>query len=267
MKRKIIIALSCLALLSCGNEANSDTNITNTTTKPETVIEPKFSTVSIVQRYAHSNQSYTQGLLISEGKLYESTGQYGESKLIVSNLTTGKVDKEVQLPSSYFGEGLALLDNKLYQLTWMEQKCLVYDKNTLKLLETLTYQGQGWGIVAHNDKLITSDGSSTLSIRDPKTFKVLSTLEVKDNRGKVNQINEMEIIDSLLYANIYLSPLIAVIDLSNGQVVEYIDCSKLFKELGDTANADVLNGIAYDSIANKLYLTGKLWDVLFEVRH
>ncbi len=264
MRIELIALLGCALISSCGT-VSSEEPVVTATPPIETVVEPRFSTVHINQSTPHSPTSYTQGLLIHDGKLYESTGQYGSSKLLISDIESGKIEREVALAADYFGEGLAILDDKLYQLTWMEGKCLVYDANSLKLLETLTYEGQGWGIVAYNDKLLMSNGSSTITVRDPKTFKALSSFEVKDNRGSVTMVNEMEIINSMLYANIYMSPLIVVINPENGEVVEYIDCSKLYKELQNGADADVLNGIAYDKATKKTYLTGKLWDKLFEV--
>lgn len=268
---KILTAalLSSALLISCGSAPKS-TAATSTTTatkpaKTETPA-PKFSTVEILNSYPHSTESYTQGLLIHNGKMYESIGEYGHSALVVSDITTGKIEKKIPISREYFAEGLALHQNKLYQLTWMEGKCFVYDVETLRLVETLTYEGEGWGLESYEDKLIMSDGSSTLKFVDPKNFSVISTVEVHDHRGKLDMINELEMVDSLLYANIYLSPLIAVIEPTTGQVLRYIDSSKLDKAIGNKQGADVLNGIAYDSTTQKLYFTGKLWDTLFEVK-
>ncbi len=172
--------------------------------------------------------------------------------------------KEVALPDKLFGEGLALLDNKLYQLTWQEGVCRVYDLN-LNLLKTFNYRGEGWGLVAHNDELLMSNGTAIIQVKDPDTFKTIRQFEVTDQRGAVGLINELEMVDSLLYANIYMSPLVAVLDPKNGRVQKYIDCTNLYRALNNTQKIDVFNGIAYDSINHKLYMTGKYWDSTFEV--
>ncbi len=260
--RSSIVTLALLA--SCGGAAPQKSNSTTTKNEKKTN-EPKFSTAYIVNSYAHNPHSYTQGLLIRNGKVYESTGEYGHSKLLVTDLKSGKIEKEIALSNKFFGEGLALLNDKLYQLTWLEGKCFVYDANTLQKVATLDYQGEGWGIVAYGDKLIMSNGTAELKVLDPNNFGVLKTIEVHDHRGRVSMLNELEMVDSLLYANIYTSPLVAVINPQSGSVVEYIDCSTLYKGLKSTTDIDVLNGIAYDSVARKLYLTGKRWDSLFEV--
>lgn len=265
------VLLSSSLLISCGSAPKSTSTTTSLSTASaaptqEEVAAPKFRSAEILNTYPHSSESYTQGLLVHNGKLYESIGEYGHSALLITDITTGKIEKRVPLSRDYFGEGLTLHQNKLYQLTWMEGKCFVYEPETLRLLETISYDGEGWGLVSYGDNLILSDGSSTLKFVDPKTFSVVSTVEVHDHRGKVEMINEMEVIDGLIYANIYLSPLVAIIEPSNGLIVGYLDCSKLFKEIGNKHSADVLNGIAYDSPSDKLYLTGKLWDTLFEIK-
>ncbi len=254
----IIIATSCGTITTAPEPTN--------TTKPATNNNaPKFSTVELKNTYPHNTSSYTQGLLVHEGKLYESTGEYGRSKLRVSNIESGEIEREISLPTQYFGEGLAMYGGKLYQLTWMEEKCFIYDPKTLRQLGTLSYSGEGWGLAAYGDKLLMSNGTSELKLLDPQNFRVIKTIEVRDNRGKVEMLNELEMIDSKLYANIYMSPLIAVIDPESGEVLEYIDCSILGRKIGNSSTADVFNGIAYDSTTSKVYLTGKLWDSLFEV--
>ncbi len=259
------ITLLCLALLTACGSAPKKAQTTTSVPQQTTVKQLERSTVATVTSHPHATDSYTQGLLISDGKMYESIGEYGHSALRVTDITTGEVEREVKLSKDYFGEGLALRDGKLYQLTWLEEKCFVYDINTLKLLETITYKGEGWGLESYKDGFLLSDGSSTIKYVDPRSFKTISTIQVHDNRGSVNYINELEMVDSLLYANIYGSSFVAVIDPESGRVQEYIDCSELYFQIGNRTSADVLNGIAFDRENRKLYFTGKLWDTLFEV--
>ncbi|MFI3299102.1 MAG: glutaminyl-peptide cyclotransferase [Rikenellaceae bacterium] len=260
-----LIALCFFVGCGGGVATNSSSSIATTKTEQKTIEAPNFKSVKVVRKFPHNPSSYTQGLLFADGKMYESTGQYGDSKLMVVDINSGKVEKEVALSGDFFGEGLALLAGKLYQLTWMEGKCFVYDANSLRKLETLSYSGEGWGLVAYGDELLMSDGTSQIKVIDPTTFRVKRSFDVEDNRGKVRYLNELEIIDGKLYANIYCSDLIAVIDIQSGRVLEYLDCTKLVHQIGNKPSADVINGIAYDSLSQKLYLTGKLWDTLFEV--
>lgn len=259
---KLFFLLLFPLMISCGSAAPASTAGTRSR---QAIPTPKFSTVKVVDRHAHSTDSYTQGLLVEDGKFYESTGEYGRSKLRVIDIESGKIEREVRLDDRYFGEGLALYKDKLYQLTWMEGACLVYDKKSLKLLQTIAYQGEGWGIVAREDSLIISNGSSVLKVVDPENLRSIRTVTVRDDRGEVGMLNELEMIDGKLYANIYMSPIIAVINPDTGIVERYLDCSALPAQLGNSSGADVFNGIALDESTGKLYLTGKFWDTLFEV--
>lgn len=266
----IILTTSCGATSVSGGsndskQSSSSSTSGNAASKGVGVAEPEFSTIKILNKFPHSTDGYTQGLLIEDGVMYESTGEYGHSSLRIVDLESGKVEKKIDLEGRYFGEGLAYLDGKLYQLTWMEKRCFVYDAKNLKRLATFDYEGQGWGLVSYGDKLLMSNGSSEIKVIDPKNFRIESTFEVRDNRGKVGNINELEIVNGKLYANLYTSTIVAVIDIETGIVERYIDCSPLYKAIGNRSSADVLNGIAYDSVANKLYMTGKLWDTMFEV--
>lgn len=269
MISRFITALLALTLLvSCGNTTASSGSSSTEAQQSEPKIKSvkqEFTTAKIIRKLPHSTDAYTQGLLIDGGKMYESTGEYGQSTLRRIDIESGKVEAEVKLANQYFGEGLALLKDKLYQLTWYEGTCFVYNAKTLKQERTIRYSGEGWGLVAYRDNLLLSDGSSTIKVVDPTNFKILSSFDVKDERGKVSYINELEMVDGLLYANIYTSPLVAVINPETGIVVKYIDCTPLMRGIGNAATADVLNGIAFDSVARKLYLTGKLWDTLFEI--
>ncbi len=264
-KLTFLTTIFCL-IASCGpTTPSSGTSDSSTKTAEQKSKSIEFTTAKIIRKLPHATDSYTQGLLVNGGKIYESTGEYGSSTLRRVDIESGKIEAEVKLPKQYFGEGLALYDGKLYQLTWMEGVCFVYDAKTLKQINTLKYNGEGWGLVAYNDKLLLSDGTSTIKVIDPKNLSEISRFDVRDSRGNVKYINELEIIDDMLYANIYTSTLVAVIDPLTGEVKKYIDCTPLAKSIGNATEADVLNGIAYDSVTGKAYMTGKLWDTMFEV--
>lgn len=258
---KTLFLLLFPLMISCGSTAPAKKGMTASAA----IAAPKFSTVKVVDRHLHATDSYTQGLLVEDGKFYESTGEYGRSKLRVVDIESGKIEQEVSLADRYFGEGLALYKDKLYQLTWMEGVCFVYDRKTLKLLKTINYQGEGWGIVAREDSLMISNGTAEIHVVDPENLRSIRTMTVRDDRGQVDMLNELEMIDGKLYANIYMSPIIAVIDPDSGIVERYLDCSALPAQLGNSSGADVFNGIALDESTGKLYLTGKFWDTLFEV--
>lgn len=247
-------------LVSCGSVTQSAA-----TKSAVTIAAPEFHSVRVVRKLPHAADSYTQGLLVKGGKFYESTGEYGRSALRVSDIATGKIERQTKLDDRFFGEGLALYEDRFYQLTWMEGACLIYDARTLKRVGSIPYSGEGWGLVAYGDSLLFSDGTSTVRVVDPTTLKTLRSFTVRDDKGEVALVNELEIIDGKLYANIYMSPVIAVIDIDSGVVERYLDCSALFAQIGNPEAADVLNGIAYDQATGKLYVTGKLWDTIFEI--
>lgn len=227
--------------------------------------KPTYHKIKIVTEMPHNKGSYTQGLLVDGGKFYESTGQYGLSKLQVVEIESGKIVKQRDLDRKYFGEGLALLNDKLYQLTWMEEKCFVYRATDLEPCGEFSYHGEGWGLTTDGELLYMSDGSNRITVRDPKDFKSLRTIQVYQAGRPLSQINEMEWIDNKIWANIYLSGQIAVINPLTGAVEKLIDCSILTDRIGNLDTADVLNGIAQDPESKKIYLTGKLWDKMFEI--
>lgn len=254
-----------ILLVACGSSASTTSQATTPATEADkSTVPTKFTTVKVKASYPHSVDAYTQGLLWHEGKLYESTGEYGHSSLRRVDLTSGKVEKIKKLGNQFFGEGLALCDGKLIQLTWQEGKAFVYDLNTFKQVSTNDIQGEGWGITHNDGELYVSDGSNVISVLDPSTFRVKRKIEVRHDQGDLNMINELEWIDGKIWANVYTSPLIAVIDPKSGIVERFIDCSSLVKQI-ENPQADVLNGIAYDTLANRVFVTGKRWDKLFEI--
>ncbi len=223
--------------------------------------------VDIVNELPHNSNDYTQGLVFRNGKMYESTGEYGHSQLKIIDLNDNKVEKKIKLKEEFFGEGIEIIGNEVFQLTWQEELAFVYDAQTLKLLRTMKYKGEGWGLATNGTDLYLTDGSSQVTVLDPKTFRVIRRFAVRDDKGAVSQLNELEWIEGKLWANIYINNKIAVINPQNGIIEKYIDCSPLVNKIGNLKTADVLNGIAYDKQGDKIYLTGKLWDKLFEIRN
>ena len=213
----------------------------------------------IVRSFPHDTTAFTQGLLIEEGQLYESTGQYGESSVRRIDLRTGETRQIHELDESFFGEGLAVLNGRMYQLTWKEQRCFVYDVASFELLDTLTLPTrEGWGLTEDGQHLIMSDGSSALRFLDPETLAVVREVEVRNGGRPVSQLNELEYIEGLVYANIWQSGYIAVIDPNDGTVKRLLDLS-WFSKVHGIDGADVLNGIAYEPTSKRLLVTGKFW--------
>jgi glutamine cyclotransferase len=230
------------------------------------IIPEKWS-VEIVKQYPHLESSFTQGLEFDGNTLFEGTGdpnQNGQTLVAEVDLKTGEIKRKTGLDANYFGEGISVFGDELFQLTWKNGKCVVYDKNTFAVLRELKYTGEGWGL-CHDDKnLIMSDGSERIYFRDPKTFEISKTIEVYTEQGPVNYLNELEYIDGKIYANIWTSSNIAVIDPDTGKVIAIIDAANVVKE--GKGNGEVLNGIAWNKSTKKTYLTGKYWPKLFEIR-
>lgn len=230
-------------------------------------VKPEKWTLEIVNRFPHNESSFTQGLAFSGDQLYEGTGdpnQSGASIVAKVNLKTGEIGPKIGLDASRFGEGITILGDQIFQLTWLNHKCLVYNKESLKLLKEFDYTTEGWGICTDGKQLFMSDGSERIYVRNPKTFDIVKTIEVYTNEFAVARLNELEYIDGLIYANVWTSNEIAVIDPSTGKVIALIDATNLVNE--GKGNGEVLNGIAYHSGSHKLYMTGKFWPTLFEVK-
>ncbi len=224
------------------------------------VIPGRMNT-TIVNTLPHQGSSYTQGLEFYQGQLYEGTGQWGTSFLGKVDLNSGDVLKQVDLDESVFGEGITILNDTIYQITWQNNTCYAYDMN-FNLLTEFTYEGEGWGLCNDGEYIMMSSGSQEIVWRDPRTFKVVKRMDVFDNDSSVDNLNELELIDGYLYANIYTSNDIAKIDTTNGKVITYFDCTHL---ASDALGGDVLNGIAQNGAGGKIYLTGKYWPKLYEV--
>jgi glutamine cyclotransferase len=220
----------------------------------------------IVHSYPHDRQAYTQGLIFLDGRLFESTGLNGQSSLRMEELETGRILQFHEVPRQYFAEGLATWGDTLIQLTWQHHIALVYDRASFRLLRTLPYEGEGWGLASDGRSLVLSDGTATLRFLDPATFRVLRRLTVKDHGAPVTELNELEFVHGEIYANIWHSDLIARISAATGKVLGWIDLSGLLPLSERTNPEAVLNGIAYDPGHDRLFVTGKLWPRLFEIK-
>lgn len=230
-------------------------------------IVPEKWKVEIVNRFPHLETSFTQGLAFSGDQLYEGTGdpnQNGASVVAKVNIKTGEQGAKIGLDASHFGEGITILGDQLFQLTWLNHKCLVYDKESLKNTKEFDYTTEGWGICTDGKFLYMSDGSERIFIRNPKNFEIVKTIEVYTNEGAIARLNELEFVDGLIYANVWTSNEIAVIDPSSGKVIAIIDATNLVNE--GKGNGEVLNGIAYHPTTKKMYMTGKFWPTMFEVK-
>lgn len=208
--------------------------------------------------------AYTQGLFFHEGKLYESTGQYGSSSFRRVDLATGKVQEKFGLNRKYFGEGSVILGDNLYLLTWDSKVAFIYDAATLKYKSTVAYLREGWGLTTDGKQLIASDGSSTIYFMTPDMTVTRRVTVSLDGRA-MRMINELEYIDGKIWANVYMTDLILIIDPKDGAVEGVVDCSGLLDRKYYTYQTDVLNGIAYNPQTDKIYLTGKNWPLLFEI--
>lgn len=228
-------------------------------------------TVEIVESVPHDPDAFTQGLEVADGTMYESTGLRGRSSLRVVNAATGEVTAQVDLPEELFGEGLTVVGDELVQLTWQSGTALVYDRSTLDLVGEHSYEGEGWGLCEMGGELIMSDGSDRLARRDPRTFELLGTVAVTATGydGRLDYLNELECVESLVIANVWQTDNLLVIDPRNGQVVASVDAGPLVDDVSQNlpeSKIDVLNGVAVDEESATLWMTGKLWPRLYRVR-
>lgn len=273
MRVHFTIALLVVAMISCGGRGRETNKGTGGEAPPSAAAAQqgrpapvKHYTYRVVGEYPHDTGSYTQGLFWHDGYLYEGTGQYGESRLMKVDPETGRALQTVKLARNYFGEGITLHGGYIYQITWYERRCFVYDAATLKQVKTFSYQGQGWGITSDGQKLYMSDGSNVISVRDPGTFAVERTIPVMIGRNRQTSINELEWIGGEIWANIYGTDNIVRIDPQTGYVTGLIDLKGLqAKEDFRPGVTDVLNGIACDPDTGNIYVTGKYWNKLYRI--
>src|SRR5690554_6298276 len=231
-------------------------------------IEPKLLNYEIVNTYNHDIGAYTQGLEFYNGILYESTGQYGKSSIRKTEVNTGKVTSKVNLENRFFGEGITILNNKLYQLTWREKKGFIYNPETLEKIDEFEYfkNIEGWGLCNDGKNIYFSDGTETIYILDPETMQQVDYINVYTALTKIPGVNEMEWVNGKIFANIYTRDAVAIIDPKTGAVENVIDLSALKSKVTQHGELDVLNGIAYNSETNTIFVTGKNWDQMFEIR-
>lgn len=243
--------------------------ITATVSVPIQIVEkPIRYEYEIVNTFPHDPKAFLQGLVWEDGIWYEGTGLYGESTLRRVDAATGEVLQKVDLDASLFGEGITIFDGKIYQLTWKAQRGFIYDKESFELIEEFTYPTEGWGITHDGEQLIMSDGTPTIYFWDPATLEATRTITVTDNGRPVRNLNELEYINGLIYANVWQTPRIVIINPESGEVEGEIILERDELLTPDDFNlpVDVLNGIAYDADGERLFVTGKLWPKIFEIK-
>lgn len=259
------VCLSLVLFLSLTNCQSGSVANPSTEKKPEVETVALYS-YEVVHTWPHDAQAFTQGLVFHDGKLLESTGQIGSSSLRSVELETGKVIRKIDISSPYFAEGITLLGGKIYQLTWQHERGFIYDSESLKRIGEFPYQGEGWGLTNDGQSLILSDGTNRIRFIDPVNFRVTKTIAVSDKGTPVSRINELEYIKGEIFANIWHDDRIARVDGHTGKVVGWVNLQGLLPK-NDVDNEEaVLNGIAYDESQDRLFVTGKLWPKLFEIR-
>ncbi len=238
---------------------------------PVVAPDPRVAGFTVVKSWPHDPGAFTQGLEFEQGRLYEGTGGEGKSELREVALQTGDVLRMATLPQNTFGEGITILGNRVYQLTWKSKRGFIYDLTTFKRISEFAYEGEGWGLANDGTSLIMSDGSDSLTFRDPATFAVSRTLHVADGDRVVSQLNELEWINGEIYANIWQSDSLVRIDPQSGEVIGYINLRGIFspsdrsRYLQPGQAVDVLNGIAYDDATGRLLVTGKWWPRIYQI--
>lgn len=245
------LAASILALAACQSGETSDA--------------VSHWTPEVVARYPHDPNAFTQGLLFHDGKLYESTGRRGQSSLRRIDVETGAIERIHRVSAAYFAEGLALVDDRLFQLTWELGTAFVYRLEDFALVRTYVYEGEGWGLTFDGESLIMSDGSATLRFIDPADFSLERIVTVTDGEQPVRDLNELEYIDGEVWANVWYEDRLVRIDPDDGRVLGWIDLSALFPAAQRPSEA-VVNGIAWDADDDRIFVTGKLWPAIFEIR-
>ena len=259
--RRLALGLRSLALVGLALSVAACTHASQSAQKGPA---PVYG-YEIVNVYPHDTGAFTQGLVYHEGTLFEGTGIYGESDIREVELETGHVIRKREIADQQFGEGIALWEDTLIQLTWRSRVGFVYERATFERQRQFSYATEGWGLTHDDERLIMSDGSSSLVFRNPETFERMDSIQVQDDGEPVDQLNELEFIDGKVYANVWQTDRIAIIDPANGRVTAWIDLAGLLDPEDRTPRTDVLNGIAYDAEGDRLFVTGKYWPKLFEI--
>jgi glutamine cyclotransferase len=271
IKKIVMRSLPIFFLFIAACSSHEKRNVSSTEIQSDT--NPPTIKYKVVNAFPHDTSAYTEGLLVHKGILYEATGHtnsYPGSRSMFGsvNLSNGIIDKKAEIDKNkYFGEGIAFLNNKIFQLTDTTHIGFIYDEKTFKKVGSFNYDGEGWGLTTNGSNLLMSNGSSNILYRDPLAFKIVKTLVVRDNNGPVQNINELEIIRGFIYANQWLTNYILKIDTLTGAVVARLDLSNLKNESKmKYPFSEETNGVAYDSIADKIYVTGKLWPTIYEIQ-
>lgn len=271
----IAILAATLAITACNNEKtaeSTDNAATNAAAEPDMNV-PAAISYNIVNQFPHDPKAFTEGLEYRDGVLYESVGQYGKSDIRKVELATGKILQSTKMEDRYFGEGLTILNGKIYQLTYKEGKGIVYNLATMKQESIFSFPAQeGWGLTNNGTHLIFSDGSNKVYFMDPATQAIVKQLTVNDERGPVYRINELELINGFIYANIWQADVIVKIDTTTGRVAGRVDMNTIREQGGIPPNMnneempETMNGIAFDAKGNRIFITGKNWPKIFEVQ-
>ena len=258
----LLCAVAAVIATACGADAPAaEGGASPLTVRPRT---PEY-VADVVRAFAHDTSAFTQGLQFVDGVLYEGTGEVGTSSIRRVRLETGEVQQRRDIPAPYFGEGIVVFGDALYQLTWKNGVAFVYDKQSFAPRREFRYEGEGWGLTSDGTQLFMSDGSATVRVLDPQTFTVLRTIAVNENGSPVRNLNELEWVKGELWANVWTTDRIARIDPQTGAVVGWINLTGLLPASLRHGNEDVLNGIAYDAAADRIFVTGKRWARLFEI--
>ncbi len=258
MNRFFMALIVATIVVACGSQPQKSAS------QPQ-VVHPVEYGYKIKNVYPHSTRSYTQGLQFVDGIMWEGTGEYGQSEINTYSLGDERPQTQIKLPRSEFGEGITLLGDKLYQLTWESNVCHQYDVKTGKKLRDFRYAGEGWGLTSDGEKLYMSNGSANIYKLNPETFSREATITVTLRGEPIRFINEMEWIDGKIWANVYTTDRVLIIDPKTGVVEGMIDFTGLLQAEDIKGNTDVLNGIAYDAATGRIFVTGKRWNKLFEV--
>jgi glutaminyl-peptide cyclotransferase len=263
---RAVIAAAIVALVGCSAFADRHPTVDDTeggNAGGEQTVEQLR--VQVIATYPHDRAAFTQGLVLHDGTMYESTGLVGQSSLRQVEVSTGRVIRKIDVPPPIFAEGLALVGDQLIQLTWQNGRALVYDRRTFARQSEFSYQGEGWGLCHNGRDLVMSDGSATLTLRRTADFGVIRTLAVTMSGRPVDQLNELECAEGFVFANLWQTERLVKIDPASGRVVAQITASNLLSPL-ERQGVDVMNGIAYDARDKTFLITGKLWPKMFRVR-
>ena len=259
MKRFIIAFAVAVSVVACGSQQKKSV-------PQPAIVQPVQYTYRVKNVYPHATHCYTQGLQYVDGVMWEGTGEYGSSQIVTYELGEDAPRVELSLPASEFGEGITLLNGELFQLTWESNVCHVYDVATRKKLRDYRYPGEGWGLTSDGEKLYMSNGTADIYKIDPATFKREGKITVTMRGEVVDYINELEWIDGKIWANVYTTDHIAIINPENGVVEGVIDLTGILPNKERTTTTDVLNGIAYDKATKRIFVTGKNWSKLYEIK-